>query len=69
MKDPCPYCSHVGGHAHGCPEADEPDLKICECCLYPFYDGDTAYLIDGAYYCEDCINDFRMTMDYGTHEE
>ena len=35
----------------------------CECCNRCLYSGDTAYEIDGDYYCEFCVTEVEMMGD------
>ncbi|MBE6626231.1 MAG: hypothetical protein E7628_03475 [Ruminococcaceae bacterium] len=32
-------------------------ISVCESCKDVLYDGDTAYKLDGAYYCPGCVTD------------
>ncbi len=38
-------------------------IENCSKCDCKLYDNDEAYLIDGSYYCEDCICDFKVDMN------
>ena len=37
-------------------------VTACEKCECDLYDCDEAYLIDGCYYCEDCIRNFKVNL-------
>ena len=35
----------------------ERPVARCRGCGEPLYDGDTAYVLDGRYYCTSCVDD------------
>lgn len=40
-------------------EVSTPAIYHCDCCGEDLYEGDEAYHINGAWYCEDCISNFH----------
>ena len=37
-------------------------VTVCKECGHNLYDGSDCYLIDGEYYCEDCISNAHTTV-------
>lgn len=45
------------------------ELCKCETCGHELYEGEECYYINNNYYCEDCISDFKVTLDSEDFED
>lgn len=46
-----------------CPNNDEESIAYCWDCDCELYDGEEVYEFGGRYYCGDCIDNHRITLD------
>lgn len=59
----CMECRQTPCHPR-CPNAPEPEFfERCSECGAKLYVGDGCYKVDGAIYCEDCMQGFHHYVD------